>query len=126
MVAKRKKALNCERFRLKTSYRGMAGLVDNERQYRGIFYEKQSKGALWVGVTQLPMKKSFDNFSIVSTDYENYAIAYQCTYKSVMYNKDIITILLRDPDLSKMQSGTEDEIRSEFARIFGIQKASVK
>jgi hypothetical protein len=72
------------------------------------------------------MKKSFDNFSVVSTDYENYAIVYRCTYKSVMYNKDIITILLRDPDLSKLQSGTEDKIRSEFARIFGNQNLTVQ
>ena len=36
-----------------------------------------------------------------------------------MYNRDIITILLRDPDFSKLQSGTEDKIREEFKRLFG-------
>jgi len=36
-----------------------------------------------------------------------------------MYNRDIITILLRDHDFSKLQSGTEDKIKQEFKRIFG-------
>jgi len=115
---------NCkdgERFLLKTSYKGPAGLVDNERRYKGYFSEGSCGGSTWVGITRFPMKKFIDNFRIVSTDYENYAIIYQCTYKTVMYNKDIITVLLRDPDFSKLQSGTEKKIRDEFDRLFGNQ-----
>ena len=65
------------------------------------------------------MKKFLNNFIVLSTDYENYAIVYQCTYKTVMYNKDIVTILLRDPEFTKLQSNTMDTIKSEFARLFG-------
>lgn len=67
----------------------------------------------------------FDNFMVLSTDYENYAIIYQCLSKSVMYNRDIITILVRDPDMSKLQSGTEEKIRQEFDRLFGNSNETV-
>lgn len=66
-----------------------------------------------------PLRKYRDNFRVLSTDYENYAILYQCTPRTALYNKDIITILVRDPDLSRLQSGTEDTIRREFQRLFG-------
>lgn len=115
----KRKSANAERFILKSSYLGAAGIIDNERKYRGLFYYGQSKGSLWVGVTQHPLKKMFDNFMVLSTDYENYAIIYQCVSKSVMYNKDIVNILVRDPDLSKLQSGTEEKIKQEFKRLFG-------
>lgn len=38
-----------------------------------------------------------------------------------MYNKDIITIVTRQPDFSQLESGTEEKIKSEFVRIFGRQ-----
>ena len=110
---------NAERFTLKTSYLGLAKLVDNERKYRGLFNKDSPQGSLWIGVTQNPMKKYLNNYQVLSTDYENYAIVYQCTFKTVMYNKDIVTILMRDPDFSKLQSDTLDTIKSEFVRLFG-------
>ena len=36
-----------------------------------------------------------------------------------MFDKDIITIITRDPDFSKLQEGTLDKIKNDFKRIFG-------
>ena len=38
-----------------------------------------------------------------------------------MYNKDMITVITRQPDFSQLESGTEEKIKSEFERIFGPQ-----
>ena len=38
-----------------------------------------------------------------------------------MYNKDMITIISRQPNFSQLESGTEEKIKSEFLRIFGPQ-----
>jgi hypothetical protein len=105
---------NVDRFEWRSSYKGRAGFVDNERDMKGLFLKGTSRGSSWVGSTPNPSRKQAGNFLVLSTDYENYAILYQCTYKTVMYNKDIITVLLRDPDFSKLQSGTEEKIMSEF------------
>jgi len=41
------------------------------------------------------LPKFINNFNVVSTDYEKYAILYLCTYKTAMYNKDNIIIIVR-------------------------------
>ena len=64
------------RFLLKTSYKGLAGIVDNERKYKGLFMPGTSAGSLWTGATNKPLKRFNDNFKVLSTDYENYAILY--------------------------------------------------
>lgn len=97
----------------------MAKIVDNSSQKRLLFNKGVSTGSIYNGVTAYPMRKFRNNFAVVSTDYENYAILYECTYKTAMYNKDMITILTRDPNLSVLESGTEQLIRDEFNRIFG-------
>jgi hypothetical protein len=104
------------------SYKGLAGMVDNERRYSGSFDKGISLGQTWVGSTIQPLPKYYKNFAVVSTDYENYAILYQCTYRTVMYNKDVITVITRQPDFSQLESGTDEKIRSEFERIFGQQE----
>ena len=78
-------------------------------------------GQTWLGATVQPLPKYYRNFAVVSTDYENYAILYQCTQRTVMYNKDMITVISRQPNFSQLESGTEEKIKSEFNRIFGPQ-----
>ncbi len=60
-----------------------------------------------------------DNFYVLSTDYENYAIIYQCNVNSIINNRDIITILTRDIDIKLLDAGTEEKIKDEFKRLFG-------
>ena len=71
-----KKSSSVQKFTMSMSYKGLLGIVDNERKYRGLFEGSSSRGSLWVGVTAKPLKKYMDNFKVVSTDYENYAILY--------------------------------------------------
>lgn len=108
-----------ERFKLKTSYLGLVGIVNNERQFNGLFSYGKSTGALWTGVTHYPLRAHLNNFQVLSTDYENYAIVYECMEKSILFNRDIIHVLVRDPDLSKLESGTEERVLEEFGRLFG-------
>ena len=83
-----------------------------------MFSYGKSTGSVWGGVTHFPLRLQLNNFQVLSTDYENYAIVYECMEKSVLYNRDIIFILLRDPELDKLQSGTLDHILDEFKRFF--------
>lgn len=78
-----------------------------------------SRGSVWGGPTLKPMAKQKDNYIVLATDYENYAITYQCTEKSVMYNQDIITVLFRDPNLKMLQSGTLEKVKEDFYRLVG-------
>ena len=106
-----------------TSYKGLAKISDNERRLRGLMQNGIGVGSTWIGAISVkPLKKFRNNFVVVSTDYDNYLMLYQCTYRTVMYNRDIITILVRDPDLSKLKPGTLEKIKSEFERIFGEGK----
>ena len=105
---------------MKTSYKGRANIVDNIRNYRGYFEENTSSGSLWIGSTLRPLSKFEDNFQVVSTDYHNYAILYSCTYRTAMYDKDLITILVRNPPgQEKVSDEIEQKVRDEFVRIFG-------
>merc|ERR1719246_242488 len=90
---------------------------------RGYFDKGTSKGSLWQGATLKPLKKFEDNFQVVSTDYDSYAILYSCSFQTVMYNKDAITIMVREaPGVEEPSEETMDTIRKEFDRIFGDQK----
>ena len=100
-------------------------IVDNESKLRGLMDKEMGVGTTWLGPSLKPLKKFTNNFIVVSTDYENYLITYQCTYRTVMYNKDIITIYVRDPDISILNDGTFDIIRSEFGRIFGEEQEEI-
>jgi len=103
-----------------TSYKGHAGVVDNLKKYNGYFLRGTSSGSIWVGATLRPLKRFENNFQVVSTDYYNYAIVYQCTFETAMYNQDNITILTRQsPALEPIDDKVMEEIRSEFDRIFG-------
>ena len=42
-----------------------------------------------------------------------------------MYNKDIITVITRQPDFSQLETGTDEKIRAEFERIFGQQENEI-
>jgi len=89
---------------------------------RGYFDKGTSKGSLWQGATLKPLKKFEDNFQVVSTDYDSYAILYSCSFQTVMYNKDAITIMVREaPGVEEPSEETMDTIRKEFDRIFGDQ-----
>lgn len=68
-----------DHFSFRSSYKGMAGIVDNIAKYRGYFDKGTSNGSMWVGATLKPLKRFEDNFQVVSTDYFNYAIVYTCT-----------------------------------------------
>ena len=107
-----------ENFRLTRSYKGLAGIVDNVSQYMGYLDKDTSNGSLWTGVTLRPMKYFKDNFQILSTDYENYAIVYTCTFKTAMYNRDDFTVLVRNledkPELL-------ETIKEEFLKLFENQ-----
>jgi len=105
---------------MSTSYKGMAGIVDNIKKYRGYFDKGTSSGSLWVGASLRPLKRFEDNFQVVSTDYYNYAITYSCTFKTAMYNRDGIVIYVRQPPGFEPPSDeVMQTIRSEFDRIFG-------
>lgn len=82
---------------LTTSYKGHAGIVDNLKKYKGYFERGTSSGSLWIGATLKPLKKFEGNFQVVSTDYVNYAITYTCTYRTAMYDKDLIHVYVRNP-----------------------------
>ena len=107
-----------ENFRLTRSYKGMAGIVDNVSKYMGYLDKGTSNGSIYTGVTLRPLKQFKDNFQILSTDYENYAIVYTCTFKSAMYNRDDFTVLVRNledkPELL-------ETIKEEFLRLFDDQ-----
>lgn len=51
-------------------------IVDNVRTYYGRFIKGMSRGSLWVGPVIEPLKMMNNNFWILSTDYETYAIVY--------------------------------------------------
>ena len=51
----------------------------------------------------------------MSTDYEKYAIVYTCTFKTTMYNRDDITILVRDLD---ELPDVMETVKKEFERLF--------
>ena len=103
----------------------MAGIVDNLRKFRGYFDKETSNGSLWLGATLKPLKKFEDNFQVVSTDYDQYAILYTCTHLTSMYNKDSITVLVRQaPGIEEPSEELMETIRNEFDRIFGDQKAN--
>ena len=51
-----------DHFQVVTSYKGMAGIVDNIKKYRGYFDKGISNGSLWVGATLKPLKRFEDNF----------------------------------------------------------------
>ena len=96
--------------------------MDNLQHFMGYLDKGTSNGSLWVGVTLQPMKKFKDNFQILSTDYENYAILYTCTFLTTMYNQDDITILVRNsPAFEKLDIQIEEKVREEFDRLFGDQ-----
>ena len=38
----------------------------------------------------------------------------------MIYNQDIITVLTRDSDIKLLESGTEEKIKEEFKRLFGM------
>jgi len=84
----------------------------------GYLDKDTSNGSLWTGVTLRPMKYFKDNFQILSTDYENYAIVYTCTFKTAMYNRDDFTVLVRNledkPELL-------ETIKEEFLKLFENQ-----
>lgn len=114
-----------DNFTLNKSYKGMAGIVDNLQRFNGYLDKGTSNGAIWVGVTIQPMKKFKDNFQILSTDYENYAILYTCTSRTAMYNQDDITILARNsPAFQAIDPEILNTIKSEFERLFGVDQAN--
>jgi len=66
------------------------------------------------------MKIFKGNYQIVATDYDTYAITYQCTSQTVMYDRDDIIVLTREsPGYGAITEETEQKIRSEFNRLFG-------
>ena len=117
LQAKKQKALSNvqENFRLHRSYKGNAGITDNVSKYMGYFDIGTSNGAIYSGVTLTPMNMFKDNFQILSTDYEKYAIVYTCTFKTTMYNRDDITILVRDLD---ELPDVMETVKKEFERLF--------
>ena len=54
----------------------MAMITDHNRIYKGLFHKGKSEGHFWQGTSLKPIKWFHDNFHILSTDYENYAIIY--------------------------------------------------
>jgi hypothetical protein len=65
-----------------------------------------------------------NDFWVLSTDYETYAILYSCTSQTAMYNQDYIMILTKEsPGYGKIDTATEQIIKSEFERIFGSKEA---
>jgi hypothetical protein len=107
-----------ENFRLTRSFKGLAGIVDNITKYMGYLDRGTSNGSIYTGVTLRPMKFFKDNFQILATDYENYAIVYTCTFKTAMYNRDDFTVLVRN-----LEDKPEilETIKEEFLKIFEDQ-----
>lgn len=98
----------------------MAGVVDNIKKFKGYFDKGSSNGSLWVGATLKPLKKFEDNFQVVSTDYDQYAILYTCSAKTAMYNRDHITVMVRQsPAVEPVSPELMQTIRDEWERIFG-------
>ena len=89
-------SVNAEPFVIQSSYKGDALVTDNHQEFKGYFDKGSSNGSLWIGATLKPLKKFVDNFQVVSTDYDNYAILYTCTFKTAMYDHDSITVLSRN------------------------------
>lgn len=80
---------------------------------------------MWVGATLKPLKKFENNFQVVSTDYDNYAILYTCTHKTSMYNRDSITIMVREaPGVEEPSEELINTIKDEFNKIFGGEEGS--
>lgn len=73
----------------------MARIVDHQQKMKGYLNKDSNLGSLWVGATLKPLKKFENNFMILATDYNTFAIVNTCTDKSVMYDQDEITILVR-------------------------------
>ena len=75
------------------------------------------------------MKIFENNFQVVSTDYTSYAITYTCTHKTAMFDRDNISVLVRQPPgIEQPSQATMQKIRDEFSRIFGrgVEKPVVK
>ena len=51
-----------DHFMVRTSYKGMAGIVDHIKKYRGYFDKDTSNGSLWIGATLKPLRKFKDSF----------------------------------------------------------------
>jgi hypothetical protein len=95
----------------------MAGIVDNLQKMKGYLNKDSNQGSLWVGATLKPLKKFENNFMVLSTDYNTFAIVTTCTPKSVMYDQDEITILVRqNPQF--LEQEFEEKIKTEYKRIF--------
>lgn len=57
---------------------------------------------------------------MVSTDYDQYAILYSCSSKTTMYNRDHVTVLVRNsPAVVPVSDELLKMIRDEWERIFG-------
>lgn len=109
-----------EHFNLVSSYKGMSGIVDNIQKYKGYFDKGTSNGSLWIGASLKPLKKFEDNFQVVATDYDQYAIIYTCTHMTAMYNQDYISILTRQqPGVEEVSEELMSTIQCQFNRIFG-------
>jgi replication fork clamp-binding protein CrfC len=92
-------------------------IVDNVQKFRGYLKNGTNFGSLWIGATLLPLKKFRDNFTILSTDYDSFAIVTTCTPKTVMYDTDEITILIRQqPQYAEEE--IEQKVRQEFKKLF--------
>lgn len=96
-------------------------IADNLERFTGYFDRGTSNGSLYRGTMLKPMKKFKDNFQVVSTDYDTYAIIYTCTARTAMYDKEVITVLSRiSPALGLLPEDFENKVRSEFERVFGF------
>lgn len=90
----------------------------NKYSLRGYFDESISNGSVWSGKSIFTKRRFKDNFQVVSTDFDTYAILYTCTNKK-NYDKEVITVVSRiSPALGELPEGFEDKVRSEFERLF--------
>lgn len=97
---------------ISSSYTGAGGYADNLQYYKAYFNKGTSSGSQWIGVTVNPMKMYEGNYQVVATDYDTYAITYQCTSQTVMYDRDDIIIYTREsPGYGRISEETEQKIR---------------
>ena len=100
----------------------MAKIVDNLQKMKGFLKKDSNQGSIWVGATLKPLNKFLDNFMVLSTDYNSYAIVTTCTHKSVMYDEDEITVLVRQrPEF--LEEEVEQKIQQELNKIFGDSRS---
>lgn len=98
-------------------------------------------GTIWWGGISLPLPREMNNFRVLSTDYENYALLYACSpvFTSELQGKEQIVLLTRsqfpntlvgtndkNDNFGQLPTGIRLKIEREFDKFFGPEAVEIE